>query len=208
MSGRPELAIKICGITNLDDALAAVDAGATALGFNFYPRSPRYLTPAAAAAIAARVPGHILKAGIFVDEPADRVAAAVSESGMDVAQLHGAETPADFPAGIRIWKAFKVDDRFDLGSLAAWPVEAVLLDSSAGGSGQTFDWRRAVDAPRPIVLAGGLDASNVAEAIRIARPWGVDSCSRLESAPGRKDHHRVRAFIEQARAAWQLLETV
>jgi phosphoribosylanthranilate isomerase len=201
MTGQ-HLQVKVCGITHRDDALAAVEAGATALGFNFYRRSPRYITASAAAGITALLPGHVLKVGVFVNESAPNVAATLREAGLDIAQLHGDEAPGEAPAGVRLWKALQVNDRFEVKQLDDWQVEAILLDSAAGGSGLTFDWRRAAGTGRRIVLAGGLDASNVAEAIRIARPWGVDSCSRLESAPGRKDHARMRAFIQQA------LETV
>ena len=190
--------VKICGITNLEDALAAVDSGATALGFNFYPKSPRYITPLAAAEIVSKLPAWVKKVGVFVNaetEEAARIA------GLDVVQLHGDESPASIPAGIRTWKAFRVTPEFDLGNLDAWPVEAFLLDSPSavyGGSGNTFDWRLARAAGRKIILAGGLDASNVRIAIEQAQPFGVDACSLLESSPGRKDHHKVSQFIQAA----------
>ncbi len=200
--------IKICGITTAQDALDAVDAGATALGFNFYPRSPRYIGPDRAAEIVAILPGHVLKVGVFVDEPIEAMKETMARAGLDVAQLHGKEAPHPALEGVRVWKAFRVDDRFDLSQIAGWPAEAILLDSSAGGSGCTFDWHRATGIGAKIVLAGGLDASNVAEAIRTVLPWGVDSCSRLEFAPGRKDCTRVRAFVQAAMEARQLLDYV
>ena len=193
--------VKVCGITNLADAQAAVSAGANALGFNFYPRSTRYIGIGDATRIIAQLPPTILKVGVFVNESAVRVADLARRVGLQVAQLHGDETPEQYPSDIRVWKAVRVDSDF---SWAAWessPAEALLLDSAAGGhggSGQTFDWTRVAGAPRQIILAGGLDETNVAEAIRIVRPWGVDACSRIESSPGRKDHARMAAYVRAA----------
>lgn len=193
--------VKVCGITNVEDARAAVEAGAGALGFNFYAKSPRYVSPTAAAAIAAGVPAEILKVGVFVNEAPARVAEIVREAGLDVAQLHGDEGADDVPAGVRVWKAFRVNDTFALEQLETFPAEAFLLDTPTelyGGSGHTFDWTRARGAGGRILLAGGLDESNVREAIAAAQPWGVDACSRLESAPGKKDHGRMARFIAAA----------
>jgi phosphoribosylanthranilate isomerase len=192
--------VKICGITNLEDALAAVDGGASALGFNFYPRSPRYLIPEAAARIIRRLPAGVLRVGVFVNEPADAVRGLMQVAGVEVAQLHGDEPPSAAPAGTRYWKAFRVDERFDPALLDEYDAEAYLLDSLSGGSGQTFDWERARGIGRRIILAGGLDASNVRRAIETVRPWGVDACSRLESAPGRKDHAKMKEFLKAALA--------
>lgn len=185
--------IKICGITNRQDALAAVEAGATALGFNFYPRSPRYVTPEKAAVIAAHV--GILKVGVFVDDP--DAAQIAEQAGMDVVQMHGSETPSQIPSNRRVWKAFRVTPDWDPAVLSDYPVEAFLLDGPAPGSGASFDWRRAAGLPK-IILAGGLGADNVAEAIRQVQPWGVDACSRLERAPGIKDYVKMRSFIQAA----------
>lgn len=194
--------VKVCGITNREDARAAVEAGAGALGFNFYPKSPRYITPAAAAAISAAVPAGVLKVGVFVNEPlAPEI---VAEANLDIAQLHGDEGAADVPAGLRVWKAIRVNEQFRIEDVESFPAEAFLLDTPTelfGGSGHTFDWSRARGASRPILLAGGLDAENVGTAIRIAQPWGVDACSRLESSPGKKDHSRMARFIAAALAA-------
>lgn len=193
--------VKVCGITNAGDARAAVEAGAGALGFNFYPKSPRYLSPADAASITAEVPAGVLKVGVFVNESPARLAEIVREAGLDVAQLHGNEGADDVPAGIRVWKAFRVDDRFALEQLESFPAEAFLLDTPTefyGGSGQTFDWTRARGGRARILLAGGLDESNVRDAIEAAQPWGVDACSRLESSPGKKDHGRMARFIAAA----------
>lgn len=185
--------IKICGITNRQDALAAVEAGATALGFNFYPKSPRYISPSAAAVIAAHV--NVLKVGVFVDAP-DAVEVA-EQAGMDVVQMHGAETPAQVPVGRRVWKAFRVTPEWDASVMAEYAVEAFLLDGPSPGAGEVFDWRRAAGL-RNIILAGGLGPDNVSEAIRQVRPWGVDACSRLERAPGVKDYDKMRRFIKAA----------
>ncbi|MFN0106229.1 MAG: phosphoribosylanthranilate isomerase [Bryobacteraceae bacterium] len=193
--------VKICGITNAEDARAAVEAGAGALGFNFYPGSPRYLSAAAAAAITERVPAGILKVGVFVNEAPARVAEIVRQAGLHVAQLHGDEGVDDLPEDVRVWKTFRVSEAFGLEQLESFPVEAFLLDTPTrmyGGSGNTFDWTRARGAAARIIVAGGLDESNVREAIAAAQPWGVDACSRLESAPGKKDHGRMARFTAAA----------
>jgi phosphoribosylanthranilate isomerase len=197
--------LKICGITNQADATAAIQSGATAVGFNFYPRSPRYIAPAQAAAIAS--PAGVRRVGVFVNENRDRVQEIARAARLDVAQLHGDETPADYPAPLAVWKALRVDAGFDLARFQDNPAEALLLDGPAaglyGGSGQSFDWHLVRQARRKIVLAGGLDASNVAAAIELVRPWGVDSCSRIESAPGKKDHKKMNEFLMAAKAAAQ-----
>jgi phosphoribosylanthranilate isomerase len=191
--------VKVCGITSQADALAAIDAGANALGFNFWQGSPRYLDPEAADFIPA-LP--VLKVGVFVDCAAIEVAKIATRLQLDVVQLHGA---SGAPAGVRYWRAASVRDGFDTATLRDQGAEAYLLDAPAGalhgGTGKTFDWTLIRNASRHIVVAGGLDASNVAMAISTARPWGVDACSRLESAPGRKDHAKVAAFVAAARAA-------
>ncbi|MBI4876307.1 MAG: phosphoribosylanthranilate isomerase [Acidobacteria bacterium] len=194
--------VKVCGITNLEDALEAVAGGASALGFNFYPPSPRYIAPEAAARIVERLPAGILNVGVFVNESPEAVVRILRLAGLDVAQLHGEETPEAAPRGVRLWKAFRVDPSFHPARMNAWDAEAFLLDAPAeafyGGSGQTFDWERARGLGRRIVLAGGLDASNVRAAIQAAQPWGVDACSRLESSPGRKDRHKMKEFLKAA----------
>ena len=189
--------VKVCGITNAEDALAAVDAGVSALGFNFYLKSPRFIRPDAARVIADQVPA-VLRVGVFVNETADFIQRCMDASGMDVAQVY----VSALPPGLRTWRARNVDVTFETSELNDPAPEAFLLDAPApgvhGGTGHTFDWRLVPMVQRRIVLAGGLDASNVARAIAIAKPWGVDSCSKLESAPGRKDHKKVRDFIEAA----------
>jgi phosphoribosylanthranilate isomerase len=194
--------IKICGITNLDDAQAAIAAGANTLGFNFYPRSTRYIGVGDAAELMAQLPPGVLRVGVFVNESPARVADLVGRIGLHVAQLHGDETPDLYPAGVRVWKAARVDDQFTWAAWETSPAEALLLDSAPagmyGGSGQPFDWTRATGASRQIILAGGLDETNVRDAVLQVKPWGVDACSRIERAPGRKDHARMTAFIHAA----------
>jgi phosphoribosylanthranilate isomerase len=188
--------VKICGITDADDALAAAESGASAIGFNFYRPSPRYVEPALAAAIGAALPAGVWKAGIFVNETAETADRVAREAGLDIVQLYGGAAPA----GVRVWRAFKVDPDWRR-QPDEESVEAVLLDSPAPGSGASFDWRIAceiVEQGVQVVLAGGLDADNVGRAIAAVRPWGVDACSRLESAPGRKDRARMAAFIRAA----------
>ncbi len=194
--------VKICGITNREDALAAAEAGASALGFIFYPPSRRAVTPEAAAAIAEALPKTVWKVGVFVNESPDRVTAVAAQVGLDVAQLHG---EAVFPAGLRTWRAIPVGPDFSLQRLETYPdAEAFLLETAVagqyGGTGQTFPWAVARGASRKVILAGGLHAGNVRAAIRAARPWGVDASSSLETAPGLKDHARLAAFIAAARA--------
>jgi len=189
--------LKICGITNQEDATAAVEGGANAIGFNFYRPSPRYLAPERAAGIQS-APG-VRRVGIFVDEARERVEEIARIAALDVAQLHGSETPTDYPSSLAVWKAVRVGEVLDLSRLRDCPAEALLLDGPA--SGIAFDWRLALAAAKPIILAGGLDASNVAQAVALAHPWGVDACSRIESAPGRKDHRKMNEFLEAAKAA-------
>lgn len=192
--------VKICGITCLDDALAAVEAGADALGFNFYPASPRFTTIEKVAKIVQKVPQNTLKVGVFVDAGPDEVATVVREAGLDLAQVHGD------PSGVKVrfWQALSAGP--DLKEkMSTSRAEAFLIDTPAGaqrgGTGRSFDWSLVRDLPGKIVLAGGLAPDNVTEAIRQVRPWGVDACSRLESAPGRKDAAKVRALIQAVREA-------
>ena len=195
--------VKICGITNREDALAAIEGGAAALGFNFYPRSPRYLNPERAAELIPQLPGAVWKVGVFVNESPERIVELAQRLGLDVVQLHGDEVR--YPAGLRIWRAATVDENFRLADLDPYPAEAVLLDAPAGaaygGTGRTFDWSKASGRTNlKIILAGGLDAANVRQAIAAAHPWGVDVCSRIESSPGRKDHVKMAQFLKEATA--------
>jgi phosphoribosylanthranilate isomerase len=181
--------VKICGITAPEDARAAVEAGATAVGFNFYAKSPRYVEPAA----WIRAFTGALKVGVFVNESAGRIAEVMERCGLEVAQLHGG---CEAPAGARVWLARSVEEERS-GNPEAWLIDAPAGEMY-GGTGKTYDWGRVRGVEGRVVLAGGLDASNVAEAIEAARPWGVDACSRLERAPGLKDHGKVAAFIRAA----------
>jgi phosphoribosylanthranilate isomerase len=194
--------LKICGITNQSDADAAIAAGATAIGFNFYPQSPRYIAPQSAARIAT--PG-VRRVGVFVNETSPRITEIANLAVLDVAQLHGDETPGQYPSGIAVWKAIRVSPDFDFSQWDEHAAEALLLDGPAaelyGGAGRTFDWSLGRNARHRIIVAGGLDASNVARAISLARPWGVDSCSRIECSPGIKDHMKMIDFLHAAKAA-------
>jgi phosphoribosylanthranilate isomerase len=193
--------VKVCGITNAPDAHAAIEAGANALGFNFWSGSPRYLPVETASAFVPGLEGAV-KVGVFVDTPAAEVAQVAARLALDVVQLHGSAHP---PAGVRYWRAVSVRAGFDSSSLKDDAAEAFLLDAPAGelhgGTGRTFDWNLVRASSRRIVVAGGLDASNVALAIATVRPWGVDACSRLEISAGKKDHGKVAAFVQAALGA-------
>lgn len=198
--------VKICGITSVEDALAAVDAGADALGFNFAP-SPRRVTPAQAAAITRELPPFVTTVGLVVDEDPRPL---LDACRLDAIQFHGAETPEQVAAcPCRAIKAFRVRAEADLDALAGYPAAAAfLLDAYVpgvpGGTGQRFPWELAVGAARygrPVIVAGGLTPENVAECVSMTRPYGVDVSSGVELAPGKKDPARVRAFIAAARGA-------
>jgi phosphoribosylanthranilate isomerase len=203
----PAVRIKICGLTRLDDALGAARLGADALGFNFWPRSRRFVPPEAAGAIVRRLPAGVVTFGVFVDPTREEVLAAVAASGVGVVQLHGDEPPAlcaslPFP----LVKAIRVESSASLAQLASYEVRAFLLDAPSagyGGSGRTFDWALAAEVARelPVLLAGGLAPENVAEAVRTVRPLAVDVASGVESAPGVKDLARVASFIRAAKEA-------
>ena len=201
--------IKICGITNGADALAAVEAGANLLGFNFYEKSARFLTPSAAAKIRTQLPKNAEAVGIFVNKPAADVAALCGSLKLHAAQLHGDEPPevvAELSHTTPVIKAFRVEPDFPLKTLDEYQnVFAFLFDAAHtgqyGGTGRTSDWdvaRRAAKDHR-IILAGGLKVENVAAAVRIVRPYGIDVASGVESKPGKKDHGQLREFIEEVR---------
>ncbi|HVF28602.1 MAG TPA: phosphoribosylanthranilate isomerase [Pyrinomonadaceae bacterium] len=202
--------VKICGITNERDAVAAVEAGAFALGFNFYPQSARYVTPQGARRIIAGLPAAVLSVGVFVNEESpERVARMMDEAGVAMAQLHGDESPeyCQALAPRRIIKAFRVKEGFNVESILDYEVEAVLLDSfsvkAMGGTGESFDWsvaRKARDLSPQLYLAGGISHENVRAAIESVNPYAVDACSGIEIAPGRKDSARMRALIRAARS--------
>lgn len=197
--------VKICGITNLEDALACAEAGAGALGFNFYTRSPRYVSPVEARRITVQLPASVLTVGVFVNEESPgRVEELAARAGVAAVQLHGDEPAAYCRAlgGRLVIKALRVSTDFAPESALSCGTQAVLLDAYSrdlyGGTGDVCDWSaaRAVRALVPrLFLAGGLGPENVTEAVRAVAPYAVDACSRLERAPGLKDAARVRAFV-------------
>ncbi len=200
--------IKICGITNLDDALLAVDLGADALGFVFYPKSPRYVKVRDAANICNALPPFVAKVGVFVDELEYEIEKALKECLLNVLQFHGDEPPGfcqKFAA--KSIKAIRVRDEESLRAAEEYDVDALLLDTytdeSRGGTGRTFDWSLAVRAKEflsgPLILSGGLTTANVQEAIRKVRPYAVDVASGVERGPGKKDPEKLRRFIELCR---------
>ncbi len=200
--------VKICGNTTLDDTMAAVEAGADAVGFVFYAKSPRAVDPKAAAAIIARLPPFVTPVGVFVNEDLSVVRRVMRECGLPLVQLHGDESPQYCAElGRAALKAVRVRDRRDLERLALYQVGGIVLDAfvegTPGGTGVTVDWTLACEAkaPVPLILAGGLTPGNVTEAIRRVRPYGVDVSSGVEASPGKKDHAKVRAFIANAKGA-------
>src|SRR5713226_348075 len=208
--------VKICGITNAADALAAIDAGANLLGFNFYAKSPRHITEAEAAKIRPELPKKVKAVGIFVNASPAEVAALHKSLKLDAAQLHGDESPetaAEIARSIPVIRAFRVEPDFPLATLDAYPDAFAFLFDAAhtgqyGGTGRTTDWalaRRAALTSR-IILAGGLKVENVAAAIRLVRPFAVDVASGVESKPGKKDHGKLRDFIQEVRRAELQLE--
>jgi phosphoribosylanthranilate isomerase len=199
--------VKICGMTNPQDAAAAAEAGADLIGMIFYEKSPRAVMMDAARAIARAVPPWVVKVGVFVNPAEDLVREAIAMGDLNMLQFHGEETPGFCRQfGLLSMKAFRMRDEGILSRLQEYPTDAWLLDAyspgRAGGTGETFNWDLAVRAAafgRPIFLAGGLTPENVEQAIRQVNPWGVDVASGVEERPGVKDHARMRAFIAAAR---------
>jgi phosphoribosylanthranilate isomerase len=201
--------VKICGITSAEDALAAVEAGADALGFMFYPQSSRYVSVEQAIQIIANLPPFITKTGVFVDASRRTIDEAIISCHLDAVQLHGSESPemcADFSRPVV--KAFRMAGEESLSLLPAYKTSAWLLDSyvagQLGGTGAKFNWELAVSAGRlgrPIILAGGLTPENVAVAVQHTRPFAVDVSSGVEFSPGRKDREKMDAFIRAAHSA-------
>jgi phosphoribosylanthranilate isomerase len=199
--------IKICGITNLEDALLAAELGVDALGFIFYPKSPRNLAPEAAREIIAQLPPFVAAVGVFVDEAAAVVQELAARLRLDWVQLHGQESPEYCRnLGRKVIKGFRIKDEDSLRLLADYQgaAQAMLLDTykkgQVGGTGEIFDWHLARKAKKygPIILAGGLTSENVAQAIATALPAAVDAASGTEAAPGKKDPAKLRAFFEAA----------
>lgn len=203
--------VKICGITNIEDARHAVECGADMLGFNFYPGSKRYVEPAVARAIIdALGNAEVAKIGVFVNADVGEIAEVAENVGLDAVQLHGDESPEVVAAvgrslpGLLTVKALRVGSEVALKAAAVYAVNHVLLDGDAGsafgGAGATFDWElaRGIEG---LILAGGLTPHNVADAVRMLRPHAVDVASGVESSPGKKDPAKVAAFIKAAKGA-------
>jgi phosphoribosylanthranilate isomerase len=197
--------VKICGITRSEDALLAAQLGADALGFNFWPKSKRFIEPEAARAIVAKLPPFVVPVGVFVNQTEDEIRAAAARAGVEVIQLHGDESPEfctrfDLP----VLKAIRVEELRSLAALASYEVNGFLLDTPSrgfGGSGRPFDWTLAegISECGSIILAGGLTPENVAAAIQAVRPWAVDVASGVESSPGVKDPAKLIRFIQAAK---------
>jgi phosphoribosylanthranilate isomerase len=214
--------IKICGVTSVEDARMIAEAGADAIGLNFYPGSKRYVTPETAKRVAASLPPEVLRVGVFVNAPTEDIRQKAADVGLDLVQLHGDEPPEFVQTLVRA-VALPVLRAFRLGPQGARPIinylqecaqracqlEMILVEGeepgSYGGTGKTFDWKAVRSLSElgltPVVLAGGLTPENVAEAIETARPAAVDVATGVESSPGRKDARLVRAFIQVARSA-------
>ena len=209
--------VKICGLTNLEDARAALDAGADLLGFIFYPKSLRYIQPQQVQAILenlAREQGQVITVGVFVNTPVEEVQRILDLCGLDLAQLHGEETPEDMNVldgrGYKALRPRSAEEALELSQAylqATHPMQpALLLDAYhpdlRGGTGITGDWNAAVGLAKTcsLLLAGGLNPTNVVDAIRAVQPWGVDVSSGVECAPGKKDHAALAALIRAAKA--------
>ena len=198
--------VKICGITNLNDANMAADLGADALGFIFVPSSPRYIPPEKAAAITAHLPESLVRVGVFVNAGRREILETVEKAGVNCLQLHGDESPDDVKDfTLPVWKAFRISDRFDPQELDAYSAEAYLLDTfspdSYGGTGRTFDWNiaRRLNTDRKIILSGGLNPENIARAVEHIRPYGVDVNSGVEQQPGKKNAELLRRLFVNIR---------
>ncbi|MDD5434370.1 MAG: phosphoribosylanthranilate isomerase [Nitrospira sp.] len=198
--------VKICGITNLDDAMAAAEAGADALGFVFYPESPRYIEPGKARDIISKLPVFVSTVGVFVDENHDMIRRILRESGIQILQFHGEESPflcTRFRE--KVIKAIVIKDSESINSMMMYSVDSFLLDThdkdKKGGTGKTFNWEFANMAKEHgrVILSGGLQPANVREAIEMVHPYGVDVSSGVEITPGKKDHDKVAEFIREVR---------
>ncbi len=198
--------IKICGITNIEDAFFAVEAGADALGFVFYEKSPRYASPETVKQIISVLPPFVTTVGLFVNATIETIEQTMQMTGINIIQLHGDETPeeCDF-ASHPVIKAVRVKDAGSLAGIERYSVSALLLDAWSdqqyGGTGESFDWQlaRNLTGQLPLILAGGLNPDNVVEAIRVVKPYAVDVSSGVEKSPGKKDHDKIRKFIQQVR---------
>jgi len=199
--------VKICGITNREDAFSAVNAGADALGFVFVESSARYIVPEAAAAIIGDLPPFVTSVGVFMNASRSAILDAVKRSGIRCIQLHGDESPDDAKGyNLPVYKAFRVDETFDPKAITKFHCPAFLFDTyvpgEPGGTGKVFDWRIAVEAKRHgrIILAGGLNPENVVEAVRTVQPYAVDVNSGVEVSPGKKDPKRIKELFDAVRS--------
>jgi phosphoribosylanthranilate isomerase len=202
--------VKICGITNREDAELAVEWGADLIGLNFYPPSPRFITPAIACEICAFLPAHVLRVGVFVNAPRNKIVSLVNQIHLDLVQFHGDEWGEDLLGwSCKTIKAVRVAQSGPLLDLGQVPTDYLLLDTHRtgryGGTGETFAWEQIIplvpQREERLILAGGLTPENVAVAVRTVRPWAVDVASGVESTPGRKDPEKLRAFITNAKTA-------
>ncbi|HHN64012.1 MAG TPA: phosphoribosylanthranilate isomerase [Nitrospirae bacterium] len=197
--------VKICGITNLEDARLAVEYGADALGFVFYEGSPRHVFPETVREIISHLPPFVTTVGVFVNAPPQEIRELMDLAGLDVVQLHGDEPQEECSLFPRVIKAFRVRELSDIERLKGYSVSAYLLDAYdpevPGGTGQTFNWDIAVEAKKygPIILAGGLTPENVADAVSRVRPYAVDVSSGVEAQKGKKDPEKMRLFIERVK---------
>lgn len=210
--------VKICGITNLEDALLSAKFGADALGFNFYEKSPRYILPEKAREIIEQLPERVLKVGVFVNESLEKIIEIAQITKLDALQLHGEETP-EFArelkqkTNLEIIKAFRVSPKFKHEDVLQYEVDAILLDAynpqEHGGTGETFDWEIAKKVQEifpKMYLAGGLSADNVGSAIRQKKPYAVDACSKLETEKGKKDKIKIVNYIRRAKNTDKTIE--
>ena len=207
VASEKQVKVKVCGMTSLKDALVAVEVGADAVGFIFYKKSPRSVTMKTVREIVLELPPFVDTVGVFVDETAEQINKIADYCNLDIIQLHGDESPT-FCKKIRrkVIKAFRIKDMQSVKKISNFQVSGFLLDTFSenlhGGTGKVFDWNLALPAKKfgPVIMAGGLTPNNVQQAVRQIRPYGVDVCSGVESEPGIKDHKKVRAFLNNAKA--------
>ncbi|MGD0078484.1 MAG: phosphoribosylanthranilate isomerase [Sedimentisphaerales bacterium] len=198
--------VKICGITNYEDAIAAADMGADMLGFNFYPKSPRYLTPDDATKIIDKLPGYVDIVGLFVNDPFERIEQVIDQCQLDWIQFHGDEPP-EFTEqfntfNVRTIKALRVKDKNDIKLAEEYYTDVILLDAfdpkKYGGTGLSFDWNIIGNVTKRVFLAGGITAENVTKAVELGI-YGIDVCSGIESKPGKKDHVKMQKLFDKIR---------
>ena len=198
--------VKICGITNYEDAIAAANMGADMLGFNFYRKSPRYLTPDNATKIIDRLPGFVDVVGLFVNDPFERIESVIDQCRLDWIQFHGDETPEFIEKfntfNVRTMKAIRVKDKEDIKQAEKYFTDVILLDAfdpkKYGGTGLSFDWNIIGNISKRVFLAGGITADNVKKAVDLGI-YGIDVCSGIESKPGKKDHAKMKKLFDKIR---------